>query len=629
MAAPGRRPADSMEEVVVVLMPHLLTPPSTVRPEPPKPLPGRLPEGSLAGGVILPGVGTGNVNLGAPIIVPGKLYGGGAAGVNAGTGLMLKQAGGILGMGGLVDAFLAGLLLALLLLISALIWACWRCKPGCCAFCYGKSGAGRRDSAWNRVVAACCAQPSGTGKETVGLLENGVDVTDTIVPTTYPLTARPDFQTGIDSPLITGVQLEQPLLTTDQNIYSVDGLKVDCVLITKNSKYFVTGSGMGPPKVWDAQTGEVYKIMEGNELGCTDLHLACDDTVLVTQVVDDLGGGLDTLTDVNAIRVKRLQLWDFASGHQMEMPVEVMCTSSCLTRKSEHVIVARSSRNGPSILAWNLPANQIDREIFYESVSPMLRDSISYLNISHDDRLIVAGCKNDEQAGYMVFDLAANYPVPAQPRIVVFDAEVNATEIIGRETAITGTRKGELLVWNLHTGEVIRQIQINATLEGGILTTLPPHIGIIHCVKLSEDEHYLVTGAQDQLVRVWTMPDERLLHTLEGHADDVLSVAISRDSEIVVSGSWDGSIRVWRLRDGNQICWFSSNIEILQVKISNDKQSLVALGERNDHRKLITLRVVRKHVRTTTSVRPAGSRILSPMSPPTPGMAPSSPNIMA
>lgn len=109
----------------------------------------------------------------------------------------------------------------------------------------------------------------------------------------------------------------------------------------------------------------------------------------------------------------------------------------------------------------------------------------------------------------------------------------------------------------------------------------------------------------------------------------VLSVAISLDSEVVVTGSWDGSIRVWRVRDGNQMCWFTSNIEILQVKISNDKRALVALGERSGHRKLIMLQVLRNRTRTTTNLRTAGSRINSSLSPPTPGYSPSSPVIMA
>ncbi|CAL8109085.1 unnamed protein product [Calicophoron daubneyi] len=644
MIAPGHTPSKNMEEVVVVLMPHLLPPIRPVKPSPPKPLPEALPEGYIGGGLVMPGLGTGNANLGAPIyILQGKVYGGGGAGMNAGTGLMLKQAGGLLGMGPLVDALLAGLLLGLLLLISALIWACWRCKPGCCGFCMGKGHGAGGPSAWDRFIAKCCAAPGGTAltKEKKSLLNNaenglvGIHDTMDIGGTTYNRPGRSVYAQGqssrldlgeqIDTNGMSAIQIAQPVIG-DQNIYNVEGLKVDSVMITKNSKYFVTGSSMGPPKVWDSQSGEVYKIMDGLELGCTDLHLACDDTVLVTQVVDETAG-VDTLTDMNAIKVKRLQLWDFASGRQLEMPVDVMCTATCLTRSSAHVIVARSTPGGPSILVWDLAGNQQEHEIFYQPLSPLVKDSVTYLNISHDDRLVLAGFQNpqDDQACYMIFDLAANYGGQAQPQIVTFDAEVNATEVIGNDLAVTGTRKGELLVWNLHTGTVVRQIQINATLEGGNTTVLPPHTGIVHCVQLSTDHQFLVTGAQDQLVRVWTMPDERLLHTLEGHADDVLSVAISVDSEIVVSGSWDGSIRVWRIRDGNQICWFTSNIEILQVKISNDKRSLVALGERNGHRKLITLRVVRNRVRTTTTLRTGASRVGGPMSPPTPGMSPGSP----
>ncbi|VDP75081.1 unnamed protein product [Schistosoma mattheei] len=90
----------------------------------------------------------------------GNIYGAGATGINAGTGLILSQAGGLFGLGGaMIDGLLAGLLLALLLLISALIWACWRCKPGCCGWCTGKSSGLAGRSAWSRLAAICCAAP--------------------------------------------------------------------------------------------------------------------------------------------------------------------------------------------------------------------------------------------------------------------------------------------------------------------------------------------------------------------------------------------------------------------------------------------------------------------------------------
>ncbi|VEL19833.1 unnamed protein product [Protopolystoma xenopodis] len=53
----------------------------------------------------------------------------------------------------------------------------------------------------------------------------------------------------------------------------------------------------------------MFKVMEGLELGCTDLHLACGDTVLVGQVADE--GALTSLqhiaTEAGLKRIKRLQ----------------------------------------------------------------------------------------------------------------------------------------------------------------------------------------------------------------------------------------------------------------------------------------------------------------------------------
>jgi len=36
------------------------------------------------------------------------------------------------------------------------------------------------------------------------------------------------------------------------------------------------------------QSGELFKVMDGMEIGCTDLHLACGDKVLVGLVMDEM-----------------------------------------------------------------------------------------------------------------------------------------------------------------------------------------------------------------------------------------------------------------------------------------------------------------------------------------------------
>lgn len=37
------------------------------------------------------------------------------------------------------------------------------------------------------------------------------------------------------------------------NVYTTDDLKVDCCVLTQNSRYVVTGNANGPPQVWDMQ----------------------------------------------------------------------------------------------------------------------------------------------------------------------------------------------------------------------------------------------------------------------------------------------------------------------------------------------------------------------------------------
>ncbi|VUZ40078.1 unnamed protein product [Hymenolepis diminuta] len=136
MIVPGRGVGDK-DDVVIVVMPHLLMPPIATTQPPPLPFPPSIPVDGVHGGAIV-GSGVGDGNL----VVPPIGYGGGSDGVFAGSGPLLLQAGGA-GVFGLINPWLAGLLVCLLPLISALIWACWRCKPGCCPCCVGGAGLGK------------------------------------------------------------------------------------------------------------------------------------------------------------------------------------------------------------------------------------------------------------------------------------------------------------------------------------------------------------------------------------------------------------------------------------------------------------------------------------------------------
>lgn len=98
------------------------------------------------------------------------------------------------------------------------------------------------------------------------------------------------------------------------------------------------------------------------------------------------------------------------------MPAEILCSASCVSNAGQHIVAARATPQGQSILVWDLIGNQLTREIPYAPINPNAR--VTYINITPEDRLIVAGFNNPgtDQACFMVFDLAAE----ARVSIVLF-----------------------------------------------------------------------------------------------------------------------------------------------------------------------------------------------------------------
>ena len=76
---------------------------------------------------------------------------------------------------------------------------------------------------------------------------------------------------------------------------------------------------------------------------------------------------------------------------------------------------------------------------------------------------------------------------------------------------------------------------------------VPPHVrsDVVTSVAISADSATIVSGSDDETVRVWSTASGDLLHTLTGHTDHVTGVAMSADGRTLVSASKDRTVRVW------------------------------------------------------------------------------------
>ncbi|MCL1889240.1 MAG: WD40 repeat domain-containing protein [Desulfovibrionaceae bacterium] len=70
------------------------------------------------------------------------------------------------------------------------------------------------------------------------------------------------------------------------------------------------------------------------------------------------------------------------------------------------------------------------------------------------------------------------------------------------------------------------------------------HIGI-PALAFHPDGGLLASGSNDQTVKLWSIPEGKLLHTLDEHDSIVDSVLFTPDGKLLISGSHDGTIKLW------------------------------------------------------------------------------------
>lgn len=67
----------------------------------------------------------------------------------------------------------------------------------------------------------------------------------------------------------------------------------------------------------------------------------------------------------------------------------------------------------------------------------------------------------------------------------------------------------------------------------------------IRTVVFSPDDQLLATGAEDHVIRFWSVPHKRMVQSWTGHDLDVYSLEFMPDGKRIVSASGDNTVKVW------------------------------------------------------------------------------------
>lgn len=85
--------------------------------------------------------------------------------------------------------------------------------------------------------------------------------------------------------------------------------------------------------------------------------------------------------------------------------------------------------------------------------------------------------------------------------------------------------------------------------ETALIKTLTAHADGVLSLAFSPCGKFLATGAEDNTIRLWSIPDGIEIQAIQAHEGDVRAVTFDPDGDVFASASWDKSVKIWRTSD--------------------------------------------------------------------------------
>jgi len=158
---------------------------------------------------------------------------------------------------------------------------------------------------------------------------------------------------------------------------------------------------------------------------------------------------------------------------------------------------------------------------------------------------------------------------------------------IGPVRCVEFSRDGDLLI----SGSQDNAVRVWQTETGQSIKTFRGHDSAVRACQISPDGKYVYSGSEDQRAILWSVNDYAEIHTLagqhlSGHADAILSAYFSPSGREVVTASRDRSARIWSTQTGREEQLLTEGHEFLSSSavFLNDEQYLVTAAADNSVR---------------------------------------------
>ncbi|XP_065301006.1 protein qui-1-like isoform X1 [Dermacentor albipictus] len=382
-------------------------------------------------------------------------------------------------------------------------------------------------------------------------------------------------------------------LTSKKLVRHMAGHKaaITCLYMSPSGLHLLSGSEDTDVLVWDPVTGELRRRLSHHVAGvlcvtCTnaeDLVLSGSEIGVVVLARLDTGQLVQRLENhrgvVSAVAVNRGD--DIFATASSDCTVCIWCleTFTLLNTLSVPAAVERLSISGDSTFLLLGCADQCVRVRSLTTGSDVhclqgYAGRVSALGFARDNCRCVLGTRDGKAFVFDVHSARLVQTLAAHP-----DAAVVAIQAQSRDTFLITAAGNKIVVWNFY----LKKSEMCHPQPKSKKVDL--HKDPVSCVALSRDGSVAVTGSRNGQLKVWQMSTGEAHTNLDGHTAAITCLAFAPNGLFVVSGSEDNTLRVWGLTLGLVVSTFKEHqSKIVSVFVTSDSRRVLSVDAQGMHR---------------------------------------------
>jgi WD40 repeat protein len=284
------------------------------------------------------------------------------------------------------------------------------------------------------------------------------------------------------------------------------------VAISQDGKVLASGSRDQTIKLWDLETGEEIRTLQGHNEGITQ--------VVFSPLREASPQGLGkTLVSTSSDRT--IKLWNILTGQEIRT-FRGHTDGVVGAAYSPDGKILASASNDKTIKLWDITTGAEIRTLRGHT------NGVWSVAFSPDGKTL-ASSSGDKTI--KLWDVATGDEIRTLKGHT--QAVVRVSYSPDGKTLASSSNDQTIKLWNLSSGREIR--------------TLRGHDGAVWSVCFRFDSTMLASSSSDKTIQLWNPFRGEEIRTLKGHAGSVWSVIFSPDAKTLVSGSEDTTIKIWRV----------------------------------------------------------------------------------